>query len=234
MEKIAVYAGTRNVYEQMYVSLKSLLLNTPVDGVFLLIEDDEFPYPIPDIVQPCNVSGQQFFVQSTPNYNKQWSYMEMLRCALGDMLPEMIRQVLWLDVDTIIDADISELFEMDMTGYFYAGALEPNKSNMFFRYINTGVTLINLDLLRDWNKEHEMIAFLNNYEFTFPGQDIINLLCQGRIKVIDSEFNSSAWTSSCHRPKIIHYAAIKPETYKKHWAYRKYEQAELKAGESDG
>ena len=230
MDKLVVYAGTRNVYEQMYVSLKSLLLNTPVDGVFLLIEDDEFPYQIPQNVQVANVSGQQFFAPGTPNFNTPWSYMELLRCCLGEMLPEMIQKVMWLDVDTIVDADISELFDMDLTGYFYAGVLEPKKSNMFFRYINTGVLLYNLDLLRDMNKEHELIGFLNNYGFAFPGQDVINLLCQGRIKVIDSEYNASAWTASCHRPKIIHYAAMKYEDYKNHWAYKKYAAVEVPTG----
>ena len=227
MEKIVVYAGTRNVYPQMYVSLKSLLMNSPIDMVFLFIEDDVFPYPVPANVRACNVSEQQFFAPGSPNFGTPWSYMELLRCCLGEMLPEMIQKVLWLDVDTIVDADISDLFDVDLTGYFYAGVLEPKKSNMFFRYINTGVLLYNLDLLRDMNKEHELISFLNNYGFSFPGQDVINLLCQGRIKVIDSEFNASAWTASCHRPKIIHYAAIKYKDYKDHWAYKKYGTVEL-------
>ena len=228
MDKIVVYAGTQNVYEQLYTSLKSLLYHTPVDAVFLLIEDDTFPYPIPDYVLPVNVSGQEFYKKSSPNFNSPWSYMEMLRCALGEMLPETIQQILWLDVDTIIDGDISELFSMDMTGYFYAGVLEPKKSNMFFRYVNTGVMIHNLDLLREWKKEHEMMDFLNRYHFTWPGQDVINLLCQGKIKVIDSEFNASAFTTSCHRPKIIHYAAIPFKEYKDHWAYKMYDRMNLK------
>ena len=228
--KIVVYAGTRNVYPQMYVSLKSLLCNTPVDGVFLLIEDNEFPYPIPEFVQPCNVSAQEFFKPGSPNFGNQWSYMELIRCAMGEMLPETISQVLWLDVDTIIDADISELFDIDMHGYFYAAVQEPKKSNMFFRYVNTGVLLYNLELLRMWKKEHELIDFLNTYHFVWPGQDVINLLCQGRIKILDSEYNASAFTTSCHRPKIIHYAAIPAKDYKEHWAYKKYDSIELPLG----
>ena len=230
MDKLVVYAGTRNVYEQMYVSLKSLLLNTPVDGVFLLIEDDEFPYPVPENVQVCNVSGQEFFAPGSPNWSAPWSYMELLRCCLGEMLPEMISQVLWLDVDTIVDADISELFDIDMHGYFYAAALEPKKSNMFFRYVNTGVMMYNLELLRMWRKESELIDFLNTYHFTFPGQDVINLLCQGRVKIIDSEFNASAWTASCHRPKIVHFAAIPAEQDKQHYLYQKYKMMDLPFG----
>ena len=37
-DKVAVYAGTRNVYPQMYTSLKSLLTNTKMDRVYLMIE----------------------------------------------------------------------------------------------------------------------------------------------------------------------------------------------------
>lgn len=233
MDKLVVYAGTRNVYEQMYVSLKSLLLNTPVDGVFLFIEDDKFPYPVPENVVAVNVSGQEFFKPGSPNYGSPWSYMDLLRCALGMMLPENIKQVLWLDIDTIVDVDISDLFEIDMTGFFFAGAFEPNKSHNLFRYINTGVTIHNLELLRAWNKEAEMVSFLNAYKFGFPGQDVINLLAQGRIKLIDSEYNQNEFVLPCVRPKIIHYAAMKADEYKKHWAYKKYEQMNLEVKTDD-
>lgn len=231
--KIVVYAGTRNVYPQMYTSLKSLIVNTEVDMVYLLIEDDEFPYPIPDYVRPFNVTGQEFFKQDSPNFNTPWSYMELLRCALGDMLPEMIEKVLWLDIDTIVDADITELFNVDLTGYYYAGVIEPKKCTALFRYINTGVLMINLELLRDNGKEHEMMFFLNSYKFTWPGQDVINLLCQGRLKLIDSEFNSSAWTQPCLTPKVIHYAAVPKEQYMNDWAYKKYEAVQLNFVEGD-
>lgn len=229
--KIVVYSGTRNVYPQMYTSLKSLIINTEIDMVYLLIEDDEFPYPIPDYVRPFNVTGQEFFKQDSPNFNTPWSYMELLRCALGDMLPEMIEKVLWLDIDTIVNADITELFSVDLTGYYYAGVIEPKKCTDLFRYVNTGVLLINLEMLRETGKEHEMITFLNTYRLGFPGQDVINLLCQGKVKLLDSEFNSSAYTQPCVRPKVIHYAAVPRERYVKDWAYQKYDAINLIIGE---
>ena len=34
MDKVVVYAGTRNVYDPMYVSLKSLLINNKIDRVY--------------------------------------------------------------------------------------------------------------------------------------------------------------------------------------------------------
>ena len=225
-DKVAVYSGTRNVYPQMYTSLKSLLLNTDMDRVYLMIEDDEFPYPIPENVMTMNVSKQAFFLPGSPNYNTPYSYMELLRCALGFILVNE-KTVLWLDIDTIIDNDISDLFETDMTGFFYAGAIEPKKCNGIFSYINVGVVLCNLELLRETNKEASLIAFLNQYEFTWPGQDVINLLCQGGIRQISSEYNSSQWTIQCSRPRVYHYAAIRSNEYSRHWAYKKYASIEL-------
>ena len=228
MDKVAVYAGTRNLYEQMYVCLKSLLANTIIDRVYLLIEDDEFPYHVPDNVMIANVSEQQFFLPGSPNYSSPWSYMAMLRCVLSFILKDEER-VLWLDCDTIVNDDISDLFEINMDGYFYAGVMEPQKSKDIFRYINSGVMLCNLELLRETQKEVELAYFLNTYRFVWADQEVINLLCQGHIRTIDSEYNQNAFTLQCVRPKIIHYAAVKD--FKNDWAYQKYVNRDLFAEE---
>jgi len=223
MDKVAVYAGTRNLYEQMYVCLKSLLANTIMDRVYLLIEDDEFPYPLPDIVRIMNVKEQEFFLPGSPNYASPWSYMAMLRCVLGFILDE--DRVLWLDCDTIVNDDISDLFNINMDGYYYAGVMEPGKSKDIFRYVNSGVMLCNLELLRETAKEVELAYFLNTYRFVWADQEVINLLCQGHIRTIDSAYNQNAFTLQCIRPKIIHYAAVKD--FKNDWAYQKYANLDL-------
>lgn len=224
MDKVVVYAGTRNLYEQMYVCVKSLMANTIMDKVYLLIEDYEFPYRLPDNVYIANVSEQEFFLPGSPNYSSKWSYMAMLRCVLSIILKNESR-VLWLDCDTIVNEDISDLFDIDMEGYYYAGVVEPQKSKDIFRYINSGVLLCNLDLLRESQKEVELAWFLNHYKLHWADQEVINLLCQGHIRTIDSEYNQNAFTIPCIRPRIIHYAA--DNSFKDSWAYKKYESMNL-------
>lgn len=51
MRKVVVYAGTRNVYHNMVVAAKSLLNHTQMDRVWFLIEDDEFPEELPDVIR---------------------------------------------------------------------------------------------------------------------------------------------------------------------------------------
>lgn len=232
-DKVAVYSGTRNVYPIMFTSLKSLLINNDMDRVYLMIEDDQFPYDVPKNVIIVNVSEQGFFKPGSANFSNPYSHMELLRCAIASIFTDE-KSMLWLDIDTIIDDDITDLFSLNMDGYFYACTVEPAKSRGVFQYFNTGVTLCNLEHLRMWQKEIEMIAMLNCYNFPLPGQDVINILCQGRIRQIGSEYNSNAFVTPCAQPKIIHYAAIKSSDYVKDWAYKKYEQIDLpKDGEAE-
>lgn len=229
-DKVVVYAGTHNIYPQMYTALKSLIFNNDIDRVYLLVDDNDFPYPVPENVHLVNVSEQEFFKPGSPNYSSKWSYMAMLRCVFGFMFSEE-HKMLWLDCDTIVDSDITDLFDMNMDGYFYAGVMEPQKCKGVFRYINTGVLLLNLDLLREHDKERELLEFLNKYKFNFPDQDVINMLCQGRIKTIDSEYNSTVYTTPCVRPRIIHYAAM--SDYENDWAYQKYTSMNFVGKEDD-
>ena len=159
--RVAVYTGSRNLYPDMIPAVKSMLKNGRPDLIYLLIEDDSFPYPVPDCVMIANISGQGFFEKDSPNYQNPWSYMTMMRCALATMFPEE-KRMLWLDCDTIVNADITDLFQMNMTGIFYAGALEPKKSIDVFRYINCGVLMCNLELLRLAEKEDELVQLLNS------------------------------------------------------------------------
>lgn len=222
--KVAVYAGTSNLYPQMYTALKSLILNNRMDRVYLLIDTDEFPYEVPgDIVTIINVSDQEFFPKDSPNYRNRYSYMTLMRCVLATMFKDEDR-ILWLDCDTIVDDDISDLFTMDMSGYLYAGVMEPGKSRDIFRYINAGVLLCNAELLR-YGKEQEMLTFLNTFPLNWLDQDAINLLCQGYIRLIGSEYNMNNYVMPCIRPKIIHYAAVKD--FSNEFYYKKYERLEL-------
>lgn len=216
MDKVFAYAGTRNIYEQMYVCLTSLLRINRADRVYLLIEDDEFPYPFPANVIVKNVSGQLYFSQDGPNYKSRWSYMSMLRCVFGKMFPDE-KRILWLDCDTIVLRNISELFSMDMDGHTYAGVVEPKKSCGIFSYINTGVLLCNLDYIRELGIEEHMIQELNRKKHAFPDQDVINLFNQPYILKIPSSYNFSCCSEPCENPKILHFAAEKNFHNHKAW-----------------
>ena len=205
MQKTVVYAGTRNLYKTMWVAVRSLLANNTIDRVFLLIEDDTFPFYLPENVKAINVSNQKFFPEDGANYKSKWTYMAMIRVALSKMFPREDR-VLWLDCDTIVDDDISELFSINMDGYYFAGVKEHKKAG-WENYINTGVLVMNLDKIRRNGLDDQLITMLNKRSLECPDQDAINQLAQGKILFLPSCYNVCPFTEPPETQKIVHFAA---------------------------
>lgn len=220
--KVVVYAGTRNVYHHMAVAAKSLLIHSPIDRVIFLIEDDEFPEPIPSVIECVNVSDQKFFKPDSPNFTTRWTYMSLMRLALPLMFPEEDR-MLWLDVDTIVEGDISKLFETDMADCYVAAVEEPTRSKNPFVYFNAGVLLLEMQKLRD-GKCCEWIDYINRHKLSFSDQDCINLLCQGKIKKLEPIWNSCPWTEEPDDRVIVHFAADRD--YSRQLLFIRYENAE--------
>lgn len=202
--KAAAYAGTRNLYEGMVTAVKSLLMHSDVDKVYLLIEDDDFPYPMPECVEAINVSGQTLFWHNSPNFNRKWTWMVLMKVAMSKVLPEDLDRVLVLDIDTIVVGDISELWDVPLGDNYFAGAIEPLKSEIG-TYINMGVSVQNLQKLRD-GKDDEIIYALNRRPYIFSEQDCIADVCRGHILPISSRYNACDFTEPTTEPLIVHFA----------------------------
>lgn len=203
--KAAAYLGTRNVYADMIPAVKSLLANSDVDKIYLLIEDDDFPYELPKCVECINVSNQEYFDRDGINFNNRWTYMILLKAALFRIFPDLDK-IVCLDVDTIVDDDVSDLWDIDISNYYVAGAKEPWKSKNCL-YINAGVMVMNLAKLRD-GRGDSIIRELNTKKYTFCEQDCINLLCRGEMLEIPSFYNANNYTEPTTKPKIVHFAAV--------------------------
>lgn len=206
-KRTVVYAGTDNLLPIMRVALTSLLVNNAIDRVYLLIERDSFPYGLPGNVRVINVSKQQYFPENGVNYNSRWSYMTLIRTALTKILPDE-KRVLWLDCDTIVNADITELFEVDMGGNYFAAVREPGRSINGKNYFNAGVLLMNLDKIKADGLDDRLIDTLNHKPFVFPDQDAINQLAEGRIMALDGRYNVSRFTEPSDVKKIYHFAGF--------------------------
>lgn len=205
--RAVVYAGTRNLYSAMVAAVKSLLTHTAVDAVYLLIEDDAFPFDMPSVVKTINVSEQEYFRKDGPNYHSHWTYMVMLKAALHRIFPDLDK-ILCMDVDTIVREDISELWDIPLDDYYLAAVKEPRKSaECGSLYINAGVMLMNLAKLRDGTGD-ELIQTLNKVYYSFVEQDCISDVCAGGILEIPSDYNANNYTVKPKTVKITHLAAV--------------------------
>ena len=213
-ERLAVYTGTRNVYSDMITACKSLLFHDGADRVVLMTEDDAFSEPLPDMVQTMNVSNQQYFDRSGPNYNRKWTYMTLMKVAAPLMFPES--RVLTLDIDTIVDDSLDALWALPREAVYMAREIgRPGE------YYNAGVMLMDPELFLPDAKR--IIDAINTRDYTFCEQDAVNEIMRGRIKPLPPEYNASNWTVRPSVPPVItHYAAVP------HWQdrplWKKYEQ----------
>lgn len=215
MEKIAVYTGTRNIYEDMLISAKSLIANSDVDRVIFLTEDDKFPYKLHEKCEVRNVRFQKYFRNDGPNSKSPFSYMAMMRAALGFELPEH-DYVVSFDCDTIVVKPIgSYLWELPLGDkYFFAASREPHRCNdKHPLYCNVGVTAHNLKLMRSQNKTIQYIDTLNSRYYRYVDQDVMNYLSYPGILDLDGDYNANDWTVHSDDPKIIHYAGIKRDIW---------------------
>lgn len=205
--KAAVYCATRNVYEDVIPSIKSLLFNSDVEKIYILAEDDELPFYLPPECEVVNVSDQRYFPKGGLNYNTKWTYIILMRLVLARLFPDLDR-ILSMDNDTIVVDDISELWDIDLTGYYFAAVKEPYRSGLINSlYTCIGVALFNLDMMREYGMTTRFVRELNSRIHPYPEQDVLNSVCKGNIKELLPMYGMSPWTTQCDNPKIEHFAA---------------------------
>lgn len=128
-------------------------------------------------------------------YPKQIYY----RLAAPLLLPQTLERILYLDVDTVIINPLTELYETPFEGNFYVGCTHTRelltrfnqarlKSEKAVSYINTGVLLFNLPVLRENISLAEICDYTNErkHAFILPDQDILTALYGDKVKLADT------------------------------------------------
>lgn len=155
-------------------------------------------------------------------------------------IPEMFKEydkAIYIDCDTILNADISELYNIDLENN-YIGACQDKsiigikKFEDYFtygvgidykKYINSGVLLLNMKELRNKKINEKFLDLFNKYHFenVDPDQAYINFLCYGNIKYLDEAWNAMPGINKIDNPKLIHY-----NLFYKPWHYDNIEYEE--------
>ena len=139
------------------------------------------------------------------------------RYMIAEVLPN-IDYVLYLDGDTIVNGDISELFDTDLTNCYCAGVSDIYIESVGYKktlgidglYINAGVILFNLDEMRRTNIAEKLFKLTSENNFKYQDQDAINVVFNGKIKELDCIYNfkrahQKAFPEKVPSAKIVHY-----------------------------
>ena len=215
-----VYAADHNLYPVLPTVINSLLLNNPDTKVYIFAEDDEI-YNIshPNITVINYKIFQKYMLPTSPQAKEYYiPYPTFIRLWIADVLQE--DKVLYLDVDTIVDGNLAELWHIDITNFTIAGAkdISWNKYLQYTNtYINAGVILFNLKKWRELNLSKQATDLLNTKKFRYGDQDIINLLCDKNKLIINNRYNHGRYTAywESQYPILIHHWPGKPKVWEK-------------------
>lgn len=123
-------------------------------------------------------------------------------------IPELYPQyekALYLDSDTVVLADIAELYHTDIGENLVAAAQEGVIQNIkvyqdyvekvvgvasYKRFFNAGVLLMNLNELRRFQFQEKILYLLSTVKYSvIQDEDYLNRMCKGRVKFVDSTWN---------------------------------------------
>lgn len=166
--------------------------------------------------------------------NNAWSLETYFRLLLQELITD-VDEILYLDVDIIVNGSLRELFEMnkddamiyahkdvskvpfnDKRDVLFAEALEKG-----YEYFCAGIMLINLKKVREFVdfKSYMNLAKSWNYEMVAPDQDLLNGSFVGHVKYLDDKFSifpkyeynkGRVYNDIKKSGIIIHFAGDKP------------------------
>ncbi len=155
------------------------------------------------------------------------------RIFIADMFPQYDKGI-YVDSDIIVPGDISELYDTDLEGniigaccdrsiqgvpdlvYYTENAVGTQSDD----YINSGILLMDLKMMREKHFSSHFLSLMNEYHFdtVAPDQDYINAMCNGNIKYLDDSWDTMPPQAGDvqleENPKLIHF-----NLFQKPWCY---------------
>lgn len=203
-----VYSGSKNLYPYIYASMRSLLDHNDVEKVYILIEDDKFPFDLPKNCEVRNISDQKYFTPDGVNYRSIFTYLCLIRVCYAEMFPNEDK-VISLDADTIVNGSLEDMWNIDLTNKWFAmcpeelGYYRPFGKDK--KYYNAGVALYNLKQIRKDKAVPKMVEYLNTVDCPCMDQEAWNYFGEDKVVELPVRFNETQYNGYTDHPAIIHF-----------------------------
>ena len=150
------------------------------------------------------------------NTNKKITTPAYYRLELHNLLPDVSR-VIWMDGDTAVFEDLTELITLDMKGNYIMGFLDslPDALEKNFKIKNatvlcSGVLLLDLDALRKNKMTEKFNKFMieNREKINQHDQTVINVVCQKNIGTLPPKYG--IWSFEAEKYAVKHNERQRP------------------------
>lgn len=229
-----VFSTDHNYVMPTCVTIHSLLTTAKTGvnyDIYVIIDPDVTEEDKNKLRKQVEVSSQESkinFLEIGNTFDSGFEIRDISRaCYNRLMIPWFLPQyekVVYSDVDIIFTGDISEVYDIDVQSELVAGVGGKTWTKGLIKkylvkiganpaeYINSGFLLINAKAQREENLKEKYLE-LSKKKFIYQDQDIINLVCKGRISKLPETYNVNPAEYYKYEPgtaKVVHYFGFKP------------------------
>ena len=228
---IIAMSCTKSWYNHLVVGLYSLLENNKsIYKIYLLVETEKekdikylsmlkHKYNVEFVLINANNYFEKYIKEESPNFNSFFTNFALGKLMLSDFVEE--DKVIYLDTDTLVVKDISNVWRYDISNYYVAGVKDfgiykrgnIDELGINGKYINSGFLIFNLKKIRKDKIQKKWFDIINDQELLFPDQDALNIVCTNKELYLPSMYNIcddvTLELENKSLAKVYHYAGIK-------------------------
>ena len=142
-------------------------------------------------------------IGGSPNEDTPYTPYTLLR-LLADQIENVPDKLLYLDTDLMFYKNIHTLYDIDITDYEYAAALDHYGKVLLKRdYINAGVILFNMKKIKETKLFEKARKLLNTKKMAFPDQSAIYNSTTKKL-ILPQRFNSQKYLNK--KTVVRHFA----------------------------
>ncbi|WP_273832014.1 glycosyltransferase family 8 protein [Guptibacillus sedimenti] len=164
------------------------------------------------------VSFTQYEEKLTLKMKHSISINAYARLFISEIIDSSVNKVLYLDCDSIVNGNLTELWSTDISNYHAAGVLDTVSEETKLRvnvnakspYINSGMLLINLAKWRGEAINKKFIDFIESYngDVFHHDQGVINGVLSEKILILHPKYNAMTPFFTLKRSQITNYYGI--------------------------
>lgn len=243
------FACDDNFVKYTMVSMRSIMDNASKDYQYVIhilntnicdemkkavkdMENDNFTIRFEDVTDYLTSISDKLPLR---DYYSKTTYFRMF---IAEMFPEY-EKAIYIDSDTVVPGDISELYFHDLKDNYVGAANEQVmiQENVYgeyvekvlgidrYHYFNAGLLLINCEQFRENHVLDQFVDLLHTYNFVVTqDEDYLNLICKDKVLWLEQPWNTEVFGDIAYPEsefKMIHYVMVS-----KPWHYEDARYAE--------